>query len=43
MLGYDFVGNEKDMGINVFCKDGGIKYVEKVSFLIKLLKYVSVG
>lgn len=43
MSGYDFVVNEKDMGINVLCKDGGTKYVEKASFSIKLLKHVSAG
>lgn len=42
LLIYDFVVNERDMGVNV---EGwnGIEYVEKVSFLLELLKYVDVG
>lgn len=39
---YDFVVNEKDMGLNVEGRNG-IEYVEKASFSLELLKYVDVG
>ena len=39
---YDFVVNEKDMGVNVEGRNG-IEYVEKASFLLELLKHVDDG
>ena len=43
MSDYDFVVNEKDMGVNVLLKDGSTKYVEKASFSMELLKHIDVG
>lgn len=39
---YDFVVNEKDMGLNVEGQNG-IEYVEKASFSLELLKHVDAG
>lgn len=39
---YDFVVNEKDMGLNVEGRNG-IEYVEKASFSLELLKHVDAG
>lgn len=42
-LNYDFVVNDKDMGINTEGKNGRIEYVERASFSLELLKHVDAG
>ena len=40
---YEFVVNEKDMGINSEGKNGRVEYVEKASFSLEILKHIDAG
>lgn len=40
---YEFVVNEKDMGVNIEGKNGRTEYVEKASFSLELLKHIDAG
>ena len=43
VLAYEFVVNEKDMGINSEGKNGRVEYVEKASFSLEILKHIDAG
>lgn len=40
---FDFVVNEKDMGINSEGKNGRVEYVENASFSLEMLKHIDAG